>query len=146
VFIDAEPFNGIGICHCKDCYRSNGSAYACGVFTNRENVRAEGTVKLHSIVNPAGHTVSRWFCSGCGSHLYSGSSARPENVSVKAGIFEEFTKLPVVLEIFVKDRWPGIPPVPGALQKEDGNVNPSEVPQAAKMKLVATEEQANEAG
>jgi hypothetical protein len=48
--------------------------------------------------------------------------------------------------VFVKDRWPGIPPIPGALQKEDGNVNLSEMPQAAKTKLVATEEQAEEAG
>ncbi|KAF8348464.1 Mss4-like protein [Amanita rubescens] len=147
VFVDTEPrFKGMGICHCKDCYRSNGSAYACAVPVNSESVRAEGTVKLYSFVNPASHTVSRWFCSGCGSHLYSGTTARPERMSVKAGNFEEFTKLPVVLEIFVKDRWPGIPPIPGALQKEDGNVNLSEMPQAAKTKLVATEEQADEAG
>ena len=44
------------------------------------------------------------------------------------------------MTVFVKDRWPGIPPVPGALQKEDGNVKSSEVPQVARTKLVATEE------
>jgi len=52
------------------------------------------------------------------------------------------------ITVFVKDRWPGIPPIPGALQKEDGNVNLSEVPssQDAERKPVATEEQAEEAG
>ncbi len=43
------------------------------------------------------------------------------------------------ITVFVKDRWPGIPPIPGALQKQDGNVKSSEVPQAAKTKPVATE-------
>lgn len=48
------------------------------------------------------------------------------------------------ITVFVKDRWPGIPPIPGAVQKVDGNVILSELPQAAKP--VATEEQGEEAG
>ncbi|KAF8717606.1 hypothetical protein AX14_012103 [Amanita brunnescens Koide BX004] len=97
------------------------------MFVNSEYVRSEGSVKVYSFVNPAGNTVSRWFCSGCGSQLCCQSSARPDGMSVRAGNFEELTKWPIYLEIFTKDRWPGLSPIPGAVQTKDGNVNVAEL-------------------
>lgn len=29
--------------------------------------------------------------------------------------------------VFTKDRWPGLPPIPGAMQAEDGNFNMNEL-------------------
>ncbi|KAF8717610.1 hypothetical protein AX14_012107 [Amanita brunnescens Koide BX004] len=127
VFVDGEPrFKGLGLCHCKDCAHSSGAAFACATSVDTGYVRSEGSVKVYSFVNPAGNTVSRWFCSGCGSQLYSQTSARPDHMGVRVGNFEELTKLPVVLEIFTKDRWSGLSPIPGAVQVEDGNVNLTE--------------------
>ena len=136
---------------------------------NSEFVKSEGSVKKYSFVNPTGKTserenfirvcgidisltsianqsVTRWFCSGCGSQLYGQSSARPERMSVSAGNFEEFTKWPIAVEskckrctvdatdridkthsVFTKDRWPGVLPIPGAIQTEDGNLNLNEL-------------------
>ncbi|KAF8348486.1 Mss4-like protein [Amanita rubescens] len=129
VFIDVEPvttLGGMGICHCKDCTLSSGATYGIPVPT--KGVRVEGSVKLYEMVNSlTGNTVSRWFCSGCGSHLFGRSSGRPDFTNVKAGNIEEFTKLPIVAELFTKDRWPSIPPIPGAVQFEDGVVDASKL-------------------
>ncbi|KAF8623834.1 hypothetical protein AX15_006160 [Amanita polypyramis BW_CC] len=110
--------------------RSSGSAFGCVVIVPVENAKAEGTVKRYSFINPlSGNTVSRWFCTGCGSHLLSQSSNRPHSISVKAGNIDAFTKLPVVLEVFTKDRWPSISPVEGALQVEGSVVRLSDLKQ-----------------
>jgi len=86
-----------------------------------DSVKTEGSVKLYS---SSGNTVHRWFCADCGAHLLSQSSAHPERSFVKAGVIDAFTKLPIVLEVFAKDRWPSIPPIPGAMQFE-GQVSKS---------------------
>jgi len=123
VFVDAEPLmGGLSICHCTDCAHSSGATY--GALVPTESVRVEGSVKIHDLINSlTGSTVSRWFCIGCGSHLFGRSSGRPEFTNLKAGNFEEFTKLQIVVEIFAKDRWPSIAPIPGAIQFEDGVVD-----------------------
>ncbi|KAK2461122.1 hypothetical protein APHAL10511_006649 [Amanita phalloides] len=122
VFLDDEP-RGLGICHCNDCSRNSGSPFICAVFVPSEKVRIDGPFKIYSYPNSSsGNMVNRWFCTECGSHLASQSSARTEYISPRTGIFEEFKKLPISLEIFTKDRWPSIQPIEGALQSEDGNV------------------------
>jgi len=127
IVVDAEPLlKGLAICHCTDCSRSTGGAFICGVPAPSDSVKTEGSVKLYALVNPlSGNTVNRWFCADCGAHLLSQSSAHPERSFVKAGVIEAFTKMAIVLEVFAKDRWPSIPPIPGALQVEDGQVSKS---------------------
>ncbi|KAK2461125.1 hypothetical protein APHAL10511_006652 [Amanita phalloides] len=124
IFVDDEPMmNGLGLCHCKDCSRSSGSAFACAVALPTESVRVEGPVTDYSFVNAlSGNTIGRWFCPRCGSLLFSRSSSRPHRTAVFAGNIEAFTKLPVILEVFTKSRWPSILPIQGALQCEDGDV------------------------
>lgn len=120
VIVNAEPMNnGLGVCHCKDCRQCSGTAYAAVALVPSDKVRVEGSVKVYTFKNSrTGNTVSRWFCEGCGSHLLSQSEAYPERYAVRAGNIEEFTKLPILREIFTKDRWPSIPPIPGAQQVE----------------------------
>ncbi|KAK2461126.1 hypothetical protein APHAL10511_006653 [Amanita phalloides] len=125
IVVDAEPMlNGLSLCHCQDCRHCSGGAFTPVVLVSTENLGVEGSVKEYSFVNPSsGNTVSRWFCTGCGSHLFSRLSTHPERTAVKAGNIEAFTKLPVILEVFTKDRWPSIPPIQGAMQCEGREIN-----------------------
>jgi len=120
VIIDTEPLNnGLALCHCKDCRGSSGAAYAAVALVPSDKAKVEGSVKLYSFKNPrSGNTVSMWFCESCGSQLLSQSSAHSERYAVRAGNIEEFTKLPIIAEVFTRDRWPSIPPIPGATQVE----------------------------
>ncbi|KAF8348465.1 Mss4-like protein [Amanita rubescens] len=143
IFVDSEPLlKGLVLCHCTDCSRSTGGAFACGAPVPRDSVKTEGSVKLYAFVHPSnGNTVSRWFCADCGAHLFSQSSAHPDRTFVRAGVIDGFTKMAIVLEVFAKDRWPSVPPIPGAVQVEDGQAAKS-INEETKLLLLRTDPQA----
>jgi hypothetical protein len=55
-------------CHCRDCQRASGSAYAAllnvpiAAFT-----LTKGTLKYHRVTGESGNTLDRGFCPECGS-------------------------------------------------------------------------------
>lgn len=63
----AEPLLSLN-CHCRDCQRASGSAYApflavpVAAFT-----LTKGTPKYHRVTEENGNTLDRGFCPECGS-------------------------------------------------------------------------------
>lgn len=63
----AEPLLSFN-CHCRDCQRASGSAYASilsvpvAAFT-----LTKGTPKYHRVTGDSGNTLDRGFCPECGS-------------------------------------------------------------------------------
>jgi hypothetical protein len=55
-------------CHCRDCQRASGSAYAAllnvpvAAFT-----LTKGALKYHQVIGKSGYTLDRGFCPQCGS-------------------------------------------------------------------------------
>jgi hypothetical protein len=67
----------------------------------------------------SGNTVSRVFCSTCGSALSHKSKAFGENQAIQTGSLREtFSKVPIKTELFTKDRWTGVDAVKDAAQVE----------------------------
>jgi hypothetical protein len=69
------------ICHCRDCQRASGSAFAaCLVFpTDRLQFHGEA-LKSHAVKANSGRTMRRLFCAACGSPM---AIARPETPLVQ---------------------------------------------------------------
>jgi len=117
VTVDADPqFNAI--CHCDDCRRCNGTAFSTQVIVPATSAKVEGSYKTFEVKLPNKHTTTRWFCTGCGSQLMHRSEATGDDLCVQTGNIDEFTKLPIAIEVFSKDRWPCIKPIEGAQQFE----------------------------
>ncbi|KAJ6622091.1 Mss4-like protein [Mycena sp. CBHHK59/15] len=55
------------ICHCTDCRQTSGSAFSTNVLAPKKDVTITGPVKEYSIKAASGNTVTRVFCSNCGS-------------------------------------------------------------------------------
>lgn len=73
----AEPLMALN-CHCRDCQRATGSAYASGLFVPGDALRiTRGAVKYHGAKADSGNLVRRGFCADCGSPLLAGSSGHP---------------------------------------------------------------------
>ena len=70
---DAGPSR---VCWCRDCQRiaSNGTV---NVIFPSEAIKISGTPSRHDKAADSGNTVTRRFCSKCGSQLFSDSSGRP---------------------------------------------------------------------
>ena len=77
-------------CHCCDCRRVTGSAF---------NVSApvpiaafdltSGELGHHTKAADSGTLLTRYFCTGCGSPIYTASPRHPDVIYVKAGSFDD---------------------------------------------------------
>lgn len=66
----SEP-NFMGNCHCRDCQRATGTAFAAAIIVPRDAVTITGDVKYYDVTGDSGQTISRGFCPNCGSRLFS---------------------------------------------------------------------------
>ena len=72
-----EPVMALN-CHCRDCQRATGTAYASGLFVSASAFRfTKGEPKYHIATADSGKTVGRGFCAECGSLVVATQAAFP---------------------------------------------------------------------
>jgi hypothetical protein len=74
----------MGNCHCRDCQRATGTAFAAAMLVPRNAVTIAGDVKYYDVTGDSGSIVSRGFCPTCGSRLFS-KPPIPELMGIMAG-------------------------------------------------------------
>lgn len=78
------------ICHCDDCRRSGGSAFATNVFVKTEDLKVtKGEPKTFHWVAASGNKRGRAFCGDCGTTVYVWNEARPEARGVRIGTIDD---------------------------------------------------------
>jgi hypothetical protein len=83
----AEPIL-MGNCHCRDCQRATGTAFAAGILVPRDAVTVTGDVKYYEVTGDSGQTIARGFCPNCGSRLF-GKRAMADFLSIMAGSLDD---------------------------------------------------------
>ena len=87
--VAAEPIN-MWNCHCDDCRKTTGASFATNIFINAEDLSIhKGTPSTYQNTSDSGNTMTREFCSNCGSHLFVGNSARPAIKAVRVGSIDD---------------------------------------------------------
>jgi hypothetical protein len=82
-----QPLVSAGYCHCTRCQRRTGTAAAISGRLAPGALRiTAGEELLHSFDPPDG--FSKFFCSSCGSALWSRSPDDPDVISVRLGAFD----------------------------------------------------------
>lgn len=76
-------------CHCRDCQRCTGSAYAPILFFPKEAVEITGLVKYFESTGRTGTRISRGFCPACGSQLFAKLERMPDYFSIRAGTLDD---------------------------------------------------------
>jgi hypothetical protein len=77
-----------GNCHCRDCQRATGSAFAPLVFVPKSAVTITGDVKYYDVKGDSGQIVSRGFCPACGARLFL-NPAMMSDVGIMAGALDD---------------------------------------------------------
>jgi len=109
------------ICHCRDCQRASGSAFAALLAVPSDRLKFSGSeLKYHSLKADSGRTMRRGFCSECGSPV---SIRRPETPLIEflqAASLDDPSKFDPTCEVWVSsaDPWHTIH---SATQKFDQN-------------------------
>jgi hypothetical protein len=85
---DAEPAF-VGVCHCADCQRFGGSAFAIFVAVPRTALTVTGTLKTFTKPGDTGKPVHRRFCPECGSSVMDEADALPGIAMMYAGTLDD---------------------------------------------------------
>jgi len=91
------------LCHCRDCQRATGSAYAPAAFFADHTLKVSGDVKYYESVGRSGKRIWRGFCPNCGSNLFGRLEKLPGMLSVRAGAFDDPNRFHPKLQIYAAD-------------------------------------------
>jgi hypothetical protein len=88
------PINNIVFCHCSQCRKVQGSAFATNGVVEKDAFRlVKGEELLLSFEGSPGKR--KYFCRQCGSPIYSDNTDLPDVVRVRLGTIEsEITERP----------------------------------------------------
>ena len=90
-------------CHCGKCRKQSGSSFATNVIVRTGDFAiVGGEEKVSSWVSSPGKR--RYFCSGCGSPLYSHGEKTKHIVSVRCGTLDEDLPLEPSVHAFVASK------------------------------------------
>ncbi len=76
-------------CHCRDCQRATGSAFATFCIVPGPAFELEGEPKTWRVAGESGGGVERSFCGTCGSQLFSQVEVMPGVYFVKTGAMDD---------------------------------------------------------
>jgi hypothetical protein len=97
---DAEPIYHL-ICHCRDCQRASGSAFATVVFVPSDSFKLAGDEPhYHTVRSDSGSPMQRGFCRECGSPLLIKKPERPYLTLLQAASLDDPELFKPALEIF----------------------------------------------
>ena len=82
-------------CHCSVCRKSSGTAYATNGFVSKQAFKVlQGEQVLSCFSSVAGSY--KYFCSQCGSPVYSANDKAPDRIRIRLGIIEsDITERPI---------------------------------------------------
>ena len=91
------------LCHCQKCRKSNGAAYAVNALLEAANFTLLGSsATLKAYESSAG--VKRFFCSGCGTPLYSERDTLPGMIRLRVGSLDTDVMIEKQAHIYVASK------------------------------------------
>jgi hypothetical protein len=104
---DADPSSAT-ICHCRDCQKFTGSAFAALVLVTKDKLTIDGELKTYTSIGGSGNPILRRFCPECGSSIAEEPGARPGVAVLNVGTFDDPAIAKPGREIFRDDSLPWI--------------------------------------
>lgn len=81
------PVLSMFLCACHDCQRATGTGHATVAMVPSSALTVIGSLATFTRPAESGAILSRHFCPGCGTPLYSQSSRAPDIRLVPVGLF-----------------------------------------------------------
>ena len=78
----------ISVCHCRNCQKRSGSAFAAQVRFPASNVTTSGEAKIYIATGENG-AAHFHFCPDCGSTVYYTNDSIPDTIAIALGAFDD---------------------------------------------------------
>ncbi len=104
---EGEP-GRISVCHCLNCQRRSGSAFAFQARFPTDQVTITGTSKQWEHVGDSGNVATFHFCPTCGSTLFYRNSNMLDTIAVAVGGFADPGFPPPRVSVFENRKHPWV--------------------------------------
>lgn len=104
---DAQPAF-MGVCHCTDCQRFTGSAFATVIAIPSSALKLTGTLKSFTKRGDTGKSIHRRFCPECGCGILDEADALPDMAMVNAGSLDDRSWVSPQSEIYCDSAQPWV--------------------------------------
>ena len=101
VDIPEKPFYA-GLCHCKDCQRYTGTAFASSLMVPKAGMKLTGELKFYGTDTERGTVMERGFCPACGSNVLCRSDAWDDQYVLSAGTLDDPSLFKPKINIFTR--------------------------------------------
>jgi hypothetical protein len=104
----------VAVCHCTDCQKHTGSAFAIMVRVPKTALQIQGTVKTFSKLGDSGKPILRHFCPECGSSIADEPTRhralRPDGgvINLNAGTLDDPSSMIPTFEIYCDSALPWV--------------------------------------
>ena len=107
---------GLYACHCTDCQRKSGTAFALNMPVRPSDLRitkGEPT-GWRAPGGPSGALTISWFCGTCGTRIYGERDGRPDVMTLRSGSLDDTSWLRPAAHFFMRSAQPWDRPDDGA--------------------------------
>ena len=104
---DAEPAF-VGVCHCKNCQKGTGTAFAAVVALPKSALNVAGNLKTFTGRGDSGKETYRRFCADCGSPLIDEAEIMPGVAMILAGTLDDPSWVKPTVEIYCDSAQPWV--------------------------------------
>jgi hypothetical protein len=104
--VTEEPL-AVYACHCTDCQKRSGSAFALSMWVPRTAIEAtQGEATLHTSLTSDGRVRNGRNCAQCGTRLWSEPQNRPALSVVRPGTLDDTSWLRPVAHLWTRSAQP----------------------------------------
>ena len=100
------------LCHCLNCKRRTGSAFAWNATYKEGKVEIDGPHASFTRTSEEGFWVRHHFCPTCGTRIFYAIERRPGMISIPAGAFADPDFPPPTVQVYDERACPWLPELP----------------------------------
>jgi hypothetical protein len=90
----------IGVCHCRDCQKFTGTAFATVVAVPKDSLSIQGKLTTYGKPGDTGQTLERRFCPECGSGIVDEAAVMPGVVMINVGTLDDSSWVKPAMQIY----------------------------------------------
>ncbi len=98
----------VGVCHCKDCQKFTGSAFATIVGVPKSALSIQGRLSTFSKAGDSGKAIERKFCPECGSSVIDEVAAMPDIAMLGTGTLDDSSWVKPAMQIYCDSAQPWV--------------------------------------
>lgn len=96
----------VGLCHCRTCQKSTGTAYATVLAVPAASLTVTGTTKRFDDTGDTGSATHREFCPECGSTVTQSADIMPGLTMVPVGSLDDPASVKPAMQIYCDSALP----------------------------------------